>query len=111
MKKFLVIYHSTPDAVALSSNLTPKQQEEEMKLWMSWKETMGQNLVDFGTPLMSGIRLFPDGNSEGSAKEVTGYSMIRAKDMDEAKSLLYNHPCFKSKSGCDVELHECVLMY
>lgn len=111
MKKFIVIYHSSPEVVAQRVNMKSEDQAESMKFWMAWKESMGDKLEDFGTPLMNGIRLFKDGSSVPSGKEVTGYSIIRANDMVEAKALLGHHPCFNSKDGCDVEIHECVLMY
>jgi hypothetical protein len=110
MKKFIVIYHAPAEAVAQMTTKTPKEQTKGMKPWLDWKESLGDHLVDFGTPLMSGIRLLPDGTSEMSTKEVTGYSIIQAESMDEAKDLLKNHPHLAWTGGCDIEIHECMPM-
>lgn len=110
MKKFMVIYHAPADAVAQMAQATPEQQAEGMKPWMAWKDSVGDKLVDLGTPLMGGTRLLPDGTFEMSKKEVTGYSVLQAKDMEEAKSLLKGHPHLAWTGGCDIEVHECVPM-
>lgn len=110
MKKFIVIYHAPAEAMAEMANVTPEQKEEGMKPWFAWKESIGDKLVDFGTPLMGGQRILPDGTMEDSTKDVTGYSIIQATDMEEAKSLLKNHPHLAWTGGCDIEVHECIEM-
>ncbi|MDH3651541.1 MAG: YciI family protein [Saprospiraceae bacterium] len=110
MKKFLVIYHAPPEAMAKMATATPEEKMAGMKPWMEWKESVGDKLVDFGAPLMPGQRLLPDGTTAQSTKEVTGYSMIQAADIDEAKSLLKNHPHLAWTGGCDIEVHECIPM-
>ena len=89
---------------------TPGEKEEGMKPWLEWKNSLGDKLVDFGAPLINGMRLSPDGNTEPSKKEVTGYSMLQAADMEEAKGLLKNHPHLKWTDGCDIEVHEVMPM-
>ncbi len=71
---------------------------------------MGDKLVDFGSPLMNGTRLLPDGRSEMSKKDVTGYSIIQANDMEEAISLLKNHPHLTWAEGCYIEIYESATM-
>lgn len=108
MSKFIVIYHAPAEAMAAMATATPEQKAEGMKPWMEWKESVGENLLDFGAPLMGGVKLLPDGTTENSTKEVTGYSMIEAADMDAAKALLKNHPHLAWTGGCDIEIHECM---
>ncbi len=110
MKKFLVIYHAPAEAMAAMATATPEQKAEGMKPWMAWKESVGDKLVDFGAPLMGGQRILPDGTTEASSKEVTGYSMIEATDIEEAKSLLMAHPHLQWTGGCDIEVHEAMAM-
>ncbi len=110
MKKFIVIYHAPAEVMAQMGEATPEQREEGMKPWFAWKDTLGDKLVDFGSPLMGGQRLSPDGSAENSTKEVTGYSVIQASDMDEAKSLLKGHPHLAFTGGCDIEVHEAIQM-
>ena len=75
---------------------------------MAWKEKLGSKMIDLGTPLGPGLKINPDGSSEPSKKEVTGYSMILAKDIKEAKSLLENHPHLGWNPGCDIEIHQVI---
>lgn len=110
MKNFIVIYHAPAEAMAAMAEATPEQKMEGMKPWMAWKDTVGEKMVDFGAPLMPGLKLLPDGTTGNSTKEVTGYSIIQADDMEGAKSLLKGHPHLAWAGGCDIELHECIAM-
>ena len=108
MKKFIVIYHAPAEAMAQMANATPEQKAEGMKPWMAWVEKCGDGVVDLGSPLMGGLRLVPDGGTEPSTKEVTGYSILQAEDMDAAQALLQGHPHLSWTDGCDIEVYECV---
>ena len=110
MKKFVIIYHAPAEAMKGMENATEEQKMEGMKPWMAWKEAMGDKLVDFGNPLMGGTRLNPDGSSTPSSKEVSGYSIIQAPDMEAAKASLQGHPHLQWGAGCDIEVHEAVSM-
>ena len=110
MKNFIVIYHAPAEAMAQMGEATPEQREEGMKQWMAWKDSIGSSLVDFGAPLVGGQRLLPDGSTQPSTKEVSGYSILQANDIDAAKALLANHPHLKWTEGCDIEVHETVPM-
>src|ERR1700744_1009139 len=92
MKKFLVLYHAPQDAMAQTMNIPADQQAEGMKAWMTWAQKCGDKLVEMGTPLMNGQALHSDGSVNNSSKEVCGYSILQAENMDEAKSLLQGHP-------------------
>lgn len=110
MNKYVVLYHAPAEAMAQMEHATPEQKQEGMKPWLAWKESMGNSLVDFGAPLLGGRRLLPDGNSESSTKEVSGYSIIQANSLEEAQALLQGHPHLSWTGGCDVEVHECASM-
>jgi len=104
----MVIYHAPAKAMEQMATATPEQKEEGMKPWMAWKEQLGDKLLDLGTPLMGGSKLLPDGSVQQSQKEVTGYSVLKANDLEEAKSLLKGHPHLSWNEECDIEVHECV---
>lgn len=110
MKKFIVLYHASAADVEKMSKATPEEQMEGMKPWMAWKESIGDQLIDFGAPLFGGTRLLPNGSTVESTKEVSGYSIIQAKNMDEAKLLLKDHPHLAWSGGCHIEIHECAEM-
>ncbi len=106
MKKFIVIYHAPAEAMEGMANATPEEMAEGMKPWMEWAARCGSQLVDMGTPLMGGIRLSPDGGANPSDKEVTGYSVLQAENMEGAKALLQGHPHLNWQGGCSIEVHE-----
>ena len=110
MKKFIVLYHAPAEAMAEMANATEEQKAEGMKPWMAWKESLGDKLADFGAPLMTGVRIKPDGSTEPSTKEVTGYSMVLANSIEEAQGLMKNHPHLAWTGGCDIEIHEPIDM-
>lgn len=106
MKKFIVIYHAPAEALAQSANATPEQMAEGMKPWMEWAAKCGDQLVDMGTPLMGGRKVLPDGSSSNSAREVAGYSVLQAANMNEAMALIDGHPHLEWTGGCEIEIHE-----
>jgi hypothetical protein len=105
MKKFIVIYHAPADAQMGTAQMTPEQQAEGMKAWMTWAQKCGDKLVDIGAPLANGQALTPKGSS-ASKKEVAGYSVLQAKTMDEAKALLKGHPHLAWNAACSIEVYE-----
>lgn len=110
MKRFVVLYHSPAEAMAAMATATPEEKMEGMKPWMAWKEAIGDALVDMGAPLMPGKRLLPNGGSEASSTEVSGYSILQAKDIEEAKTLLNGHPHLAWNASCSIEVHEAMPM-
>jgi hypothetical protein len=108
MKKFIVIYHAPMDALKQMESMTKEQQAEGMKGWMVWASKCGNKLVDLGAPLTGGQKVNPDGTAAASNKDVCGYSILQAKDMDEAKALLQGHPHLGWNAVCSIELHEAM---
>ena len=62
-------------------------------------------MVDFGTPLAGGVRVTTAGTSP-STREVAGYSIIEADDLDAALTLAQGHPHLNMPGGCEIEVHE-----
>lgn len=106
MKNYLVIYHMSADAMSKMSEASSDDKMESMKLWMAWKDKLGEQLVEFGSPLIPGQKINKDGSSVRSTKNVAGYSKIKADDMEAAKLLLQSHPHLDWHGGCDIEVHE-----
>jgi hypothetical protein len=110
-KKFLVIYHAPFEAMAQMAQIPPEQQAAGMALWQAWIERVGDSLVDVGTPLINGKSIRASGGSSASNKEVSGYSLIVAKNLDEAMSLLENHPHLSGwHPDATIEIHETMLL-
>lgn len=106
MKKFIVIYHAPADAMKQMANTTPEEQKKGMEGWMVWAQKCGSKLVDMGAPLMNGQQLSPDGTSKSSDKNVAGFSILEAENLEEAKDLLKGHPHLAWNADCSIEVHE-----
>ncbi len=105
MKKFIVIYHASETALEAMANATPEDMQKGMEPWMAWATKCGTSLVDMGAPLSGGQKLSKSGSS-ASEKQVVGYSILQADDMDAAKALLAGHPHLDWADGCEIEVHE-----
>ena len=107
MKKFLVQYTAPAEAFATMAAETPEEKEAGMKVWMDWKDSMGETLVDFGTPLKGVVhRLNSDGSDTYTQSESCGYSIITANNIDEAKEILKSHPHLEWAKGVGIEIFE-----
>ena len=106
MKKYIVIYHAPVDAMQQSSQSTPEEMEKGMQAWMTWVQKCGDRLIDMGSPLANGLTLGTDGNHVPSERGVVGYSILQADSMDEARSLLKDHPHMGWNAACQIEVHE-----
>ena len=107
--KFVVIYHATPEAMAQTMDMSPEDMKKGMDLWFAWAERAGDALVDFGSPLMGGVKLSPSGSTP-SDHGVMGYSILEAEDMEAAKKVLDGHPHLQWAAGCELEVHESMPM-
>ena len=93
-----------------TSSLPPEEQAKGMELWMEWAKKCGDKLVDLGAPLMGGLALTPGGGSAPSDKQVAGYSILQAENMDEARRLLQGHPHLGWNAACTIEVHETMML-
>jgi hypothetical protein len=104
MSKFLFIYHA-PTTPADAAPADPAEMEAVMGQWMAWAGRVGDGLLDFGAPLAGGVNVTAEGTSP-STREVAGYSIVEAADMDAALSLAQGHPHLNMPGGCTIEVHE-----
>ena len=106
MKKYVVIYHAPQDFLEQSASNDQAEMEKGMEDWMVWAKKCGDKLVDLGLPLMGGKRLLPDGGIDDSSRQVCGYSVLQAENMEEAQELLKGHPHLAWNGACEIEVHE-----
>lgn len=104
MSKYVFVYHA-PMTPADAAPPSPEQMEAVMGEWNAWAGKVGEGMVDFGTPLAGGVRVTPAG-TEPSTREVAGYSIIEANDLDAALELAKSHPHLNMPGGCEIEVHE-----
>lgn len=104
MSKYVFVYHA-PTTPAEAAPPTPEQMEVVMGEWNAWAGKVGDGMLDFGTPLAGGVRVTPEG-TQPSTREVVGYSIIEASDLDAAVALAQAHPHLTMPGGCEIEVHE-----
>ncbi len=100
MSKYLFVYHGG----------SPPESEEAgkqaMEAWGKWFGSMGADVVDGGNPVGQSTTVGSDGSvaSDGGANPATGYSVVEAKDLDDAIAKARGCPILSS--GGSVELAE-----
>jgi len=108
MKKFVAIYYSNAEAQAASASMTPEAQAKGLEKWMTWNAKSGDQIVDLGAPLAPALHLNQEGDWSPSSKTVSGYSIVQAESLENAKALFVNHPHTNWSKGCTIEVHETV---
>jgi hypothetical protein len=103
MSKYLLIYQGKVDPSTQSA-----PTEESMQRWMSWGNKVGSQLADFGAP--TGATRTRVGGS-GDALPITGYTVVEANSLDEARVLCDGHP-FLDEAPADfsVDVYELTPM-
>jgi hypothetical protein len=109
MKKFLLIYHTPKEVLARHSSLTEDEINVMMESWMKWKEDNESAVIDFGNPVGAQHVVSPS-DSKQVSDDVTGYGIIQAESLDEAKKVLNNHPSLTDEDGSTISLYEIVEM-
>lgn len=110
MEKFLLIYYAPAEAMQQMATATPEEKEAGMGAWMTWKEKVGDAILDFGSPLMPGEVCDATKNYTATNNEITGYSLIQANSLEEAKKMVLDHPHLGWWEGCKVEIRPCIKM-
>jgi hypothetical protein len=104
MTKYLLGYHGggMPE--------TPEESDKVMKAWNSWMGTLGKSLVDGGNPAGAAKTVAPNGkvSDGGGANPLSGYSIIEAKNLDDAVRLSKGCPVLLS--GGSIEVSELIAM-
>ena len=103
MPNYLLAYHG-------GGGMAEDQAERDKILaqWGKWFQDLGPNLVDGGNPVMRAKTITSKGSvSEGGGQNpVSGYSLIKANDLDAAVKLASGCPVLSS--GGSVEVAETV---
>ncbi|WP_125609569.1 YciI family protein [Specibacter cremeus] len=107
MAKFIYLYRGPATPM---SDLTPEQGAERMAAFGAWMEKAGAALVDGGSPFGSSASVRDDG-TEGTAGDLTGYTIVEADDLAAAKALTDGLPFLSNSDGkCAVEIFELLPM-
>lgn len=86
MANFLLTFHggSMPE--------TKEDQDKVMAAWTSWFGALGGALVDGGNPISKAKAISPDRSVMDATSAPTGYSIIKADDLDKAVELAKGCP-------------------
>jgi hypothetical protein len=81
MTKFLYVYHGSGKIPT-----TEAERHEMMKAWDAWFASLGADVLDTGNPVGMSKTVMPGGKVEnnGGVNPTGGYSIIEAKDIDDA---------------------------
>lgn len=82
MKKYMILGHENPEI---------KPNPDSMKLWMAWKEEIGDALIDFGAPLLSG-KMLKDKTLVSCEKKLAGYMIMQGENLESILDLLSKSP-------------------
>lgn len=103
MPNFIFAYHGgkMPD--------TPEEGAKAMAAWEEWFGNIGEAIVDPGNPVGQSKTVTATTVAEdGGANPVSGYSIIKAADMDKAVAMAKGCPMVVDGSGSVevAEVHE-----
>ena len=105
MPKYLLAYHgggSLPESES--------EQAAVMAAWGAWFESLGDAVVDGGNPTGASRTIAVDGSVHdgGGANPVSGYSLLKASDLDAAVAVAKGCPIFQA--GGSIEVAEALDM-
>ena len=86
-----MILYMAPAAAEEQMNVSPEEMKKGMEPWMAWYKKSGKAIVDMGAPMGKRTCFDKKGSSKGQT-QVTGYTIVQAKDMEAVKSILKDHP-------------------
>jgi hypothetical protein len=95
MTSFMLLYNGPPTAPGASH-----------EGWPEWLESLGDKLLDRGSPMTAGFVIRADRTTSDTATSLNGYSVIRAEDRDAVRDLLRNHPFLAGGTQYTVEVFE-----
>jgi hypothetical protein len=116
MSEFVLLYRNTPEA-RRESHSSPEKSQQTMKKWRAWFDDMsrkgclkniGQPLDDAGKVVGGKKGMVTDGPYAETKDVVGGYSLIEARNLDEAAKIASACPIIEV--GGSVEVRPVLLM-
>ena len=109
MKKFILIFYGK----VRPEEISKEEMKSTMDKWMAWFGTFTDHMVDGGNPFApvaksvtaKGIETIP-----ADMWPAKGYTIINAKDMDEATKIAKECPALENDSEGAVRVYEALPM-
>lgn len=95
MSRYMLIYNGQATD---PSQMSPEDAAKVMDGWRTWMGSVGSALVDVGTPFGQGTSVVDDGSS-AAATELSGYSIVEAGSLAEARGFAESHPFLSEGRG------------
>lgn len=95
MAKYILLYRGPATPM---QDISPEQSEQIGQAWGAWIGKVGSALVDVGAPFAGRTALKDDGSTT-DAGDLNGYSIVEARDLDEARSMCDAHPFLSDGEG------------
>jgi len=86
MANYLFVYYGGMMAA------TPAEQKKSMDAWMAWFGKLGKAVVEAGAPTKPGKIVSKSGTKSISDNPVTGYSIVKADNLDAAVTMAKGCP-------------------
>ncbi len=86
-----MILYMAPISAEQQINFSPEEMEKGMEPWLAWYKKAGKTIVDMGAPLGKG-ECFDKKGSSKTKSQVAGYTIVQAKDLNEVKNIITDHP-------------------
>jgi hypothetical protein len=103
MSKYIMVYkNNTPSGM---SAMPKEQVTKMMELWGEWLGSMGSAVIERGNAFQSTGKSIGADGVKNADNLLSGYSVIEAKDFDEALDLAKNNPMVIAHGGT-IEMYE-----
>ncbi len=103
MPNYVLTYHGES-----SMPEDPAAVEAVMEEWAAWYGSMGDSLVDGGAPFGETTSIGPDGSTSSNPASLTGYTIIKADDMEAATAIARRCPVLND--GHTVQISQSIDM-
>jgi hypothetical protein len=109
MSEFLFLYRNEYSSALQAAS--PEQMQSTMQKWMTWMKQLGEqgHIKDGGHPLEPSGKMVKgkqktvtDGPYVESKDIIGGYTLIEARDIDEAVKVSLGCPIFETGGGVEV---------
>ncbi|MBI5645204.1 hypothetical protein HY970_03840 [Candidatus Kaiserbacteria bacterium] len=109
MKKFVFVFYGR----VRPEDIKKEDMQKVMDAWMAWFGSFKDKMVDGGNPLASGAQAVTAKGVKTiatGASSAKGYTIINAKDMDEAVKIAKECPVLKDDDEGTVHVYEALPM-
>src|SRR4051812_39806915 len=109
MKKFVLIFYGK----VRPEDISKEEMKNTMDKWMAWFGSFKDQMVDGGNPFAAGAKSVSAKGIETIAADMwpaKGYTIVNAKDMDEATKIAQGCPVLEDDSEGAVRVYEALPM-